>query len=154
MVNNLPANAGDTGGSGAVPALPLPVLCLPHSSLGYPFVSYVIILRFQSLTQIQTLYKSYYIIFHIRKALNKHLKPKFIPLESRAWTVTRGDSILIVTAHIVSRLPMISMIAGAMANFMCQLDWATGHEGFITDVSPIILSTSVRVFPDEIHSID
>ena len=143
MVNNLPANAGDTGDSVQslvclLPtALPLPGLCLPHSSLGYPFLFYLIILRFQSLTQIPTLYKSYYIIFHIQKALNKHVKPKFIPLESRAWTVTRADGILIFTAHIVSRLPMVSMIAGAMANFMCQLDGATGHEGFITDVSPL-----------------
>ena len=42
-----------------------------------------------------------------------------------------------------------------MANFMCQLDWATGHEGFITDVSLLILlRASVRVFPDETNSID
>lgn len=136
-------------------ALPLPRLCLPHSSLGYPFLFYLIILRLQSLTQILTLYKSYCIIFHIQKALTKHLKPKFIPWESKAWTVTRGDSFLISTAHTVSRLLVISVTAGVMANFMGQLDWATGHEGFITDVSLLILlRASVRVFPDETNSTD
>lgn len=135
-------------------ALPLPRLCLPHSSLGYPFLFCLIILRFHSLTQIPTLYKSYYIIFHIQKALTKHLKPKLIPWESRTWTVTRGDSFLIFTAHTISCLFVISMIVGAMANFMWQRDWATGHEGFITDVSLLILlSASVRVFPDETNSV-
>ena len=62
---------------------------------------------------------------------------------------------MIFTAHTLSRLLVISVIAGAMANFMCQLDWATGHEGFITDVSLLILlRASVRVFPDETNSID